>query len=219
MTMKGEQAQSPTVEELKDSHQFQLLAELTHKELATFVADYYWKKKSWVTVAHYLFSLVIVAVWVFVGLQKHLSFDVWLTTFGNGVVIFIVLLPLHEAIHGAVYKICGAKDVRYGVSFKQFYAYAIAHRFVAGRTAFAFVAITPFVVINTLLGLASVMFPEHRFFLLAVRLLHTAGTSGDWAMLNFLWLHRRQDVYTFDDAEQKKSYFYKRDESVNASPA
>jgi hypothetical protein len=206
---------SPTVEELKDPARFQLLAELTHKELAAFVAEYYWRRKSWVTAAHYFFSFGAVAAWVYVGLQKHRTFDDWLATFGDAVLCFIVLLPLHEGIHGAVYKICGAQDIRFGGSLKQFYAYAVAHRFVIGGCDFAWVAIAPFLVINALLAVAAVIFPAHGFFLIAVLLFHTAGTSGDFAMLNFLWLHRRDGVYTYDDADAKKSYFYQRIRSGN----
>jgi hypothetical protein len=133
-----------------------------------------------------------------------------MTTFGNAVLCFIVLLPLHEGIHGAVYQICGAQDVRFGGSLKQFYAYAVAHKFVVGQRAFAWVAVTPFLIINALLVAAAVMFPAHSFFLIAVLLFHTAGTSGDFAMLNFLWRHRRDEVYTYDDADEHRSFFYKR---------
>jgi hypothetical protein len=200
----------PTLDELKDGTRFRLLAELTHKELAVFIKEYFWQKESWVIAAHCLFSLGTVAAWVLVGLEKQRPFDVWITTFGNGVLSFIILLPLHELIHGAVYKLCGAKDIRFGVSLKQFYAYAIADRFVIGARGFAWVAITPFIVINALLVLLAVMFPAHSFYLIAVLLFHTAGTSGDFAMLNFLWRHRRTEVYTYDDADAKVSYFYQR---------
>ena len=48
------------------------------------------------------------------------------------------------------------------------------------------------------------------FFMLGVALVHTAGTSGDFAMLNYLWLTRHQAVYTYDDADTHTSYFYAR---------
>jgi hypothetical protein len=40
--------------------------------------------------------------------------------------------------------------------------------------------------------------------------LHTAGTSGDWALLNYLWLHRERRILTYDDAELGETYFFER---------
>ncbi len=121
---------------------------------------------------------------------------------------FFVLVPIHELIHGFVYKIAGAKDIRFGVSLQQGYAYAIAHNFVAHRLVFAWVAISPFIVINSILVLGAIILPQYAFYLIGVLLLHIAGTAGDFSMLNYLWFQRHQEVFTFDDAVEHKTYFY-----------
>lgn len=196
--------------DLRNNNQFQLLVELGHKDLIPFVNEYYWKRKSWVTIFHYLISLAILIVWFWAGFQEKYSFDEWLSRFGFAVISFFVLLPIHELLHGLVYKITGAKDIRFGASLRQAYAYAIAHNFVANRLVFTWVAITPFLVINSILVLGVILLQQYAFYLIGVLLLHTAGTSGDFAMLNYLWLNRHQDIYTFDDAVENKSYFYAR---------
>lgn len=202
---------SPTVEALKNPAGFDLLLVVQHNQVPHFAREFYWQKKTWVTWAHQIFSIGVLGVWVLAGLTKDLSFDAWLTSFGLAVLAAIVLLlPVHELIHGLVYRTCGAQDVRYKLEWRHFYAYAIAHNFVVGRRNFCWVAVTPFLIINTAVMLGSIWFVPQQFFLLAVLLIHTAGTSGDFAMLNFLWLNRRDEVYTFDDAEAKASYFYKR---------
>ena len=202
---------SPTVEELKDGNHFRLLAEMGHKEIAQFAAEYYWRRKSWITLAHILFSSGVAGTWVYVGLRNKLTFGAWMDGFGFAVLAaLVILLPIHELIHGAVYKASGAKDVRYKVAWRQFCAYAMAHNFVASSRVFSLVAVMPFAVINACLIAGACSFPSHQFFLLAVLLIHTAGTSGDFAMLNFLWLNRRDEVYTYDDAEEQQSYFYRR---------
>jgi hypothetical protein len=53
----------------------------------------------------------------------------------------------------------GAKDVRLNASLRQGYAYAIIHDFVADSLVFTWVAITPFLVIITLLVLGTVFLP------------------------------------------------------------
>lgn len=201
---------SLSVADLQDSEQFDRLTTLGHTEIAAFAKEYYWLRRSWITWAHYALSIVILAALLRVGFVEHLGFDAWMTRFGNAVLSFIVLLPLHEWLHGVAYRLHGARDIRYGVNLRKLYAYAVAHNFVIGRRGFAWVAITPFLVITAGLVVATVIFDAHRFFLAGVLLLHTAGTSGDFAMLNYLWLHSHREVYTYDDADSHTSYFYAR---------
>lgn len=198
----------PSVSDLKNDTKFQLLMELGHKDLIPFVNEYYWKRKSWVTILHYLISLVILIVWFRAGFQSKYSFDAWFSRFGFAVLTFFALLPIHELVHAFVYKIAGAEDVRFGASLRQAYAYAIAHNFVANKFVFTWVAIAPFIVINSALVLGAVFLPQYAFYLIGVLLLHTSGTSGDFAMLNYLWLNRHQRLFTFDDAGEKRTYFY-----------
>jgi len=208
-------ADQPSVSDLRNTDQFQLLLELGHKDLIPFVNEHYWKRKSWVTILHYLFSFTILVIWFWIGFQERYSFDEWFSRFGFAVLSFFVLLPIHELIHALVYKIAGAKDIRFGASLRQAYAYAIAHYFVANRLVFTWVAIAPFIVINSILVLGAIFLQQHAFYLIGVLLLHTAGTSGDFAMLNYLWVNRHQEIYTFDDAVENKTYFYSHVESQN----
>lgn len=200
----------PNVTDLQNSARFRLLTELGHQEIMAFVHEYYWGRKTWVTVTHYVFSLAVVGAWIEVGLAMRLPGRVWVTQFGFGFLAFLVILPLHEAIHAAVYRAFGARDVRVLWSLQKGYAYAIASDFVVDRREFTWVAVMPFLLINTALVLGALLLEPFRFFLMAVLAAHTSGTSGDWAMLNYLWLHRKQEVYTFDNAEEHKSSFYCR---------
>lgn len=72
------------------------------------------------------------------------------------------------------------------------------------------VALAPFVAITIVLAGVALAFPSLRPITLGALLLHTGGTSGDWALLNFMRLHRGGEVYTYDDAETGTSYFYRR---------
>lgn len=200
----------PSIDELRDEKQFRLLAGLGHKDLIPFVSEYYRRNLTWVTALHYAFSVALLSIAIAIGVIDGYSLDAWLSRFGAGVLSFLVLLPIHEAIHGIVYKLAGARDVRYGVSLRQFYAYAIAHRFVASRRVFVWVAAMPFLVINTALVVAAILVEPYRFYLVSVLLFHTAGTSGDFAFLNYLWIHRREEFYTYDDADEKASYLFAR---------
>jgi hypothetical protein len=193
---------------LQTSPTVQLIAELDHKNLLPFVAEYYRQRRSWVVWLHYGLSLGLLALLVAVGVGQKLTLDGWLTQFGLAMLTFFALVPIHEAIHGLAYRFFGATDVRFSYSLRQFYAYAIAHNFVVGRREFIWVALMPFLAITAGFGALVFLLPAYRFYALAVLLVHTSGTSGDWALLNYVWLHRGTQLYTYDDAERHKTYFY-----------
>lgn len=102
----------------------------------------------------------------------------------------------------------GARDIRWDYSARMLAVWVIAHRFVAGTRAFLIVALAPFVVLNSSLIAAAVAFPQFAVLSLFVLLWHLHGTAGDWALLNFVWLHRARGFWTYDDAAAGKSYFF-----------
>jgi hypothetical protein len=106
----------------------------------------------------------------------------------------------------------GARDIRWDYSPRMLAVWVIAHRFVANARAFTFVALAPFVLINAALIAGAIVWPAFAVFLLFVLLWHLHGSSGDWALLNFVWLHRDRGFWTWDDADAGRSWFYGRAE-------
>lgn len=196
--------------DLRDNPGYTLLAEIRHDDLGDFTNSFYWQKRSWLNWAHYAFSLSVLAALARTALVGRYGLDDWLTGFGLGVVGFALLFPVHEGLHGLAYKLLGAREVRFAFALRQLSAYALAHRFVTDSRRFAVVALAPFVVISAGLIAAALAFEPFRFYLLCTLLIHTVGTSGDFALLNFLWLNRARGVVTYDDADERKSYFYAR---------
>jgi hypothetical protein len=194
--------------DLKNGAQYELLVDLGHKDLAPFVTHYYLRQRSVVTWTHYLLSLALLVLWFAARSRGQYSSGEWRAAVGYAAVGFVALFPVHELLHAAIYWLAGARDLRFGVSLRGLYVYAIAHNFVANRRVFTWAALSPFIVINTLLVLAIVALPGARLVLLGVLLMHTAGSSGDWAFLNYCWLHRGRDLYTLDDAVEERTYVY-----------
>lgn len=190
---------------------YALLGEMTHATLADFVLEYFLHRTSWLTRAHHAMSLATFAAIVFVAVAQHRSFLRCLGDFGLALVaLFVVILPLHEALHAIAYRLIGARDIRWDYSLRLMAVWVIAHRFVVGTGPFLFVALAPFVVLNALLIIGAIAFPAVAVFLLFVLLVHLHGCAGDWALMNFVWLHRARGFWTFDDAHEGKSYFYGR---------
>ena len=190
---------------------YELLAELTHAELAEFVLHYFFRRRSWLIWAHHAMSLATLAAIVFIAIEQHRSFLRCLGDFAIALAaLFIAILPLHELLHAAAYRLVGARDIRWDYSTRMMAVWVIAHRFVAGTRAFLVVALAPFVILNAALIAGAIAFPNVAVFLLFVLLWHIHGAAGDWALLNFVWLHRARGFWTYDDAAAGKSYFFGR---------
>jgi hypothetical protein len=201
---------SPTVDELKDKIRFEEMMELAHNDFIGFSREYYLRRKSWVTSVHYFLSLLAFLVWLVYGLQDRITFGIWITQIGCALAAFVILLAIHELIHGLAYMASGAKDVRYRLCLRHGYAYVIAHNFVAGSGVFALVVLAPFAILSGVLVAACFLAGPHQYFVLSLLLIHTICTAGDFALLNYLWVNRRHDIYKFDDVLGAKSYFYRR---------
>lgn len=190
---------------------YELLAEMTHLQLADFVVQHFFRRRSWVTHAHHAMSLATLAAIVLVALTQDRSFLRCVGDFFLGfAALFVVILPLHELLHAAGYRLAGARDIRWDYSARMVAVWVIAHRFVAGTRAFLAVALAPSVVLNAALIAGAVVFPRYAVLLLFVLLWHLHGSIGDWALLNFVWLNRARGFWTYDDAVAGKSYFYGR---------
>ncbi|HUP48220.1 MAG TPA: DUF3267 domain-containing protein [Thermoanaerobaculia bacterium] len=201
-------SETPSIEELRGPA-FELLDEFRHDDVVSFVARWFFDRPSWITRLNLALSLAaLAAVFVTAGLLR-VPFLQALAQFGLGVIVMaVVVLPLHEALHAAAYRMTGARRIRWRILWKYVAAYVVAERFVAGARAFFFVALVPFVVITPALIALAVAFPRWGVLWLTVLLLHTAGVSGDWALMNYYWTHRGREIFTFDEAGQ--AYFYVR---------
>lgn len=128
---------------------------------------------------------------------------------GLGLAGFLGLLPLHELIHGLVFKRVGAERVGYGGSLKGLMVYAYAQNLVMTLRELALVAVMPFVVITIVLALAWIIWPLYGVLWGTLLILHTSGCIGDFALIRYYYKNRRRSMYTYDDVEgERRSYFF-----------
>ncbi|HUP45428.1 MAG TPA: DUF3267 domain-containing protein [Thermoanaerobaculia bacterium] len=199
---------TPSIDELRAAD-YELLDQLRYDDLLSFAARYFFERTSWVTRLHHALSLAALAAVIATAVMRDISFLRALQQFALGFVfMFVVALPLHEALHALAYRLTGAREIRWKILWRYLAAYVVAERFVAGRATFFFVALVPFVVITPLTIAFAIVWPRWSVFWLTLLLWHTAGVSGDWALLNYYWLHRDREIYTYD--EGGSSYFYAR---------
>jgi hypothetical protein len=167
-----------------------------------------------------LFNLLLLFVLLLLAyqdVQKDLmSWGLMLKSFGLGtLLVFTVLIPVHEVIHGLAYRLMGAPKVSYGVNWRKFYFYAVADHFVVGRKPFFIVALAPFAFVSVLAIVLTFFVPvELKGVLFSVLLMHSGACAGDFAMVGFYEQHQHySEILTFDDVNRKISYFYVKDKA------
>ena len=97
------------------------------------------------------------------------------------------------------------------MDLQQFIFYVTAHRFTISKGQLAFLAMTPFVLINlVLITLTLVWLQQYALFSATLLFFHNIMCIGDFAVLNYACRHKG-DLYTYDDTGTKKSYFFARE--------
>ncbi|MFM6127277.1 MAG: DUF3267 domain-containing protein [Sphaerospermopsis kisseleviana] len=121
---------------------------------------------------------------------------------------YALLLPLHEWLHALAYRLLGFSRVSVVYRWRTLTAFCVADKAVLASKQFWFVCLAPSIPINAILVLAiGFTAGVPRLLLSGALLLHLAAASGDVALLNVLWLHRRTPLFTYDDVEAKTSRF------------
>ena len=191
---------------------FVQLDKLEHKELIPFIKIYI-KKLTKYSIIYNVSNFLIFGLtgFLFMSGFKHPDFDFGnrLLHFSYGLAIAFLLIPLHEYIHVLAYKSQGATNTSYDVNIKKFYFMALADKFVANKKEFEIVALAPFVIITVILTiLFFIVNPNWTLTIIGVLLTHTAMCSGDFGLLSYFEFNKDKQVVTYDDIENKISYFY-----------
>lgn len=202
-----------THSELENSPHYRKIFEITHEDLIVFVSEHI-KPDNLPLRIFYLCNLPILAYifykiyyiifiaplnWIYLISIILLSF----------VVFAAVIIPIHELLHALAFKILGAKKISIHAQWEKMLFYAIADKFVMNSREFIFLALTPFVIINSAL-IAGICFLHAEFKVAALVFLffHLTGCIGDFALLGYLYKNRKSVILNYDDKELQKSYFY-----------
>lgn len=207
----------PTVTQLESSPEFVLIEAFKVEEMGAFLAKIMRgdatqaPKRPWFFLG--LMALLGAFVGYFVGslFSKSLSSDAWLQMGIAFVAFWAVLLPLHELIHGMVFKALGAKQIGFGWTWKGWMAYCYAQDFVITMRELIWVAVMPFICLTLgMLGLLLVL-PSYTIAIIFALLLHTTGCMGDFLLIKYARQNKHRQIYTFDDLQERKmTFFYEK---------
>jgi hypothetical protein len=203
-------------EDLKNENEFELLTEVSHKELREFVITQIRDEKQIIRI-YSIYQVIMLALFIFL-LTRSIVFAFrgnfnGLIGIGLSVLFsFSVLIVIHELLHALAYWITGARNISFGFVPKKFIFYALADKQVIHSKAFHFVALTPFVVVKLIGILGAISFCNEKliYFFLTLICLHSLFCSGDIAMLAFYKKNQGKEIFNFDNKSEGKTYFYTR---------
>jgi len=202
----------PGVKELQNDPSFRQILELDFGDMIPFVLSNI--KRRGISSFFYAFvnigSLVAIVLFLVLELaESHLSWISILKQFGAGVFTgSILVIPVHEFLHGMAFRILGSRKITYGADMQQLIFFVTADRFPVSGRELLFLAMTPFLVINTItIIIVVVWLPQMILFTAFFLISHNIMCIGDFAVVNYVLLHGKK-IYTFDDVLGKKSYFY-----------
>jgi hypothetical protein len=204
----------PDVETLQMDPGFKKILELDFDEMIPFVLSNIRKRGLFPLL--YLFynaaSLIYIIFFIVFGINAGLlnAGKILGQIVGGILVGSIVVIPPHELLHGLAYRILGARKIRFGIDFRQFIFYVTADRFPISRKELAFLALTPFVVINmVVIVCTAILVQQYILFTVSLLLSHNIMCIGDFAMIGYAY-SIKQEIITYDDPEKKRSYFYEK---------
>lgn len=214
MKRKARLRQVPDAETLVTDPAYHLVKELPFQEMIPFVFDNI-KKKGVIQAIYMGANILLAALILLLVLLEILegSFS-WKKLAGNLILGFfsgsVLVVPVHELVHGAAYRILGAKKIKFGADLKQFIFYVTADRYPVSGNQLYFLAMAPFVAINAAVLLVTIIFlPDLQMFFAFFLLSHNVMCIGDFAIVSFV-RDTGGILYTFDAIEENMSYFYQR---------
>ncbi len=207
---------NPSIEDLQNNDNYELIAELHHSQIKEFVISRLTGNNILIKIFMY-YQVVMVVLGIFILTRGFVlaynSFSEPLFySLGALVFSFTFLVPIHELLHGLSIKLTGAKKVHYGAYFRKFIFYAEADRHVMNRRQFAFVALTPLLVIQvlTIVGVLLFWHSGWVYFIATIMSVHSLFCAGDIGLLSVFYTDDNSAKFTYDVNSEKKSYYYQR---------
>jgi len=201
----------PSIEDLEDKTRFEKVRTLPYGDIAPFVIGRF-------SVA----DLPMILLWIFLLFSASMTVWFWPgLRFDSGdphvikglitglVLIPLLSIPVHEALHLIPFYFAGARNIRIGADLKQGIVYITAHRFVADGRLFSLVALTPFAVITSAAFISIITVNPWWQWVISLSLVaHTSMCTGDAAMVSYTKSFRTREFFTWDDTDSREAYFY-----------
>lgn len=102
----------------------------------------------------------------------------YIIRFATLLVLLVLYMILHEAVHGISMKLCGTRKIKYG--FTGLYAFAGSEDYY-GKKPYIFIALAPVVLWGAVLAIVNFFVPESWFWVVYIlQIGNISGAAGDF---------------------------------------
>jgi hypothetical protein len=206
---------NPTIKELHESGNYELVKELPHQQIKEFVLEQI-NKRGKLIQAYIVYQSIMICLGVFfIGISIIQAFrgekENLLYAAGSMVFCFSLLIVIHELLHGISFKIVGVPKVSFGGYLKKMIFYAEADQFVLNRKQFVLIALFPLLIIQVISIIGVIVFFSHPavYFFIVLMSLHSLFCAGDIALLSVFY-QDSDEYFTYDNKSEKKSYYFRK---------
>ncbi len=207
-----------TPEILLNNPEFELIEEIHYDDIKQFLIKEIGKKTLLMTffgilqgiAIGILFGLIAYFTTVLIKEGTHKS-DL-IITLSSIFLSVIFLIPVHELIHAAAFLLLGKKDIGFGAQWKKFVFYAESNMQVLDRKEITIVALAPLFLI-TVISIFLILLPTPlpiKLVFTVMASVHLLFCGGDIAIVSFFNRNKSNELFTFDNRDLKKSYFFSR---------
>ncbi len=207
---------NPTINELRNPENFELIAQVNHHQIKEFVIERLTSEGKIIRIyMYYQIFMIVVGMFFFTrSIVFAFKGDLVPLFYSMAALVFCfsALIVFHELLHGIALKLAGAKRIVFGGYLKKFVFYAEADRFVINRRQFLFIALTPLFAVKLITLTGIIIFFSHPilYALIFVMSAHSLFCAGDIGLLSVFFQNSENEIYTFDVKEEKISYFFRK---------
>ncbi len=195
------------IEELIKESKYILLDKVNMKDNSTFISKYFRK----FTLVTFCVTLLMMVSFYFMLTNIHsvnLSMFKIMKTLIACTFTAIGFIPVKKLIQCSLYRLFGAKDIRFYRHFKRLFFSPVADNFVLCGKEYTIILLAPIFTLFLIALCFSLSFPNHHAYGLLMLLLSVLINKKEMALLNYLWLNKEYSLFIYSDTYKNKSYFY-----------
>lgn len=188
----------------------ELLAEVKNDQTFQEFINQQLRKKTLVSLSYKALLLFICGVLLSIYQFQYSSegsTSNFLFQLGLGVLLGLLLIPIHESIHGIYLKALGSGNVKFEWDILRFRFDCYSDKFVLTKLEYYRLLLAPAIVVTFVLLVLSLIFSQFLVVFLAMILMHSALCAGDVALVNHLSYLREEQLFIYYDADYRKTIF------------
>ena len=188
----------------------ELLAEVKNDQTFQEFINQQLRKKTLVSLSYKALLLFICGVLLSIYLFQYSSegsTSNFLFQLGLGILLGMLLIPIHESIHGIYLKALGSGNVKFEWDILRFRFDCYSDKFVITKPEYYRLLLAPAILVTFVLLVLSLIFSQFLVVFSAMILIHSALCAGDIALVNHLSYLREEQLFIYYDADYRKTIF------------